>query len=458
MHKLLVVARREYNAAVKTKSFLISVFLLPLLMGGGVLVQFLLKDQVDIQEKRFAVVDRTQEQQLVRALEGAATQRNTKEIFDPTSGKQTKPAFTIERINPPPVDGAEASNQQRFQLSERVRRGDLFGFLEIGADVYDHQPGQVNSTQTSGVEAMNTDVSTVRYQSNSPTYNDFHQWARPIIEHAVEETRFQRAGLESATIRSVLQPVPLVIKGLSEKDQETGGIKEAKDENPAVSILSAVVLVMLMFMLILVGAAPAMQGVVEEKMQRIAEMMLGSIRPFELMMGKLAGLMGVSLTLAALYLGAAYWAARYYEVAELVSPAVIMWFVAYLVVAIIMYGSLFIAVGAACSDIRDTQTMVWPVMLLAMLPMFVWLQVAKEPTSTFANAVSFFPTATPMLMTIRLAVPPGIGWWQPVVGLVVMLLTTVACVYLAGRIFRVGILMQGKGASMRDLARWIVQG
>jgi ABC-2 type transport system permease protein len=213
-----------------------------------------------------------------------------------------------------------------------------------------------------------------------------------------------------------------------------------------------------MFKLLFVAGTPAMQGVVEEKMQRIAEMVLGSVRPFELMMGKLLGLMGVSLTLAALYLAGAYAAAHYYGMAELVSLPVMAWFVVYLVVGVVMYGAMFIAVGAACSDIRDTQTMRWPVMLLATLPLFVWLNVAREPTSTFSTVASLIPTATPMLMILRVAVPPGIAWWQPALGLVLMLLTTVALVYVAGRVFRIGILMQGKGASVGDLARWIVRG
>jgi ABC-2 type transport system permease protein len=190
-----------------------------------------------------------------------------------------------------------------------------------------------------------------------------------------------------------------VVKGLSEKDAQTGGVKVAKDENPMVSVLAPAALMILMFMLLFVGGTPAMQGVVEEKMQRIAEMVLGSVRPFELMMGKLIGLMGVSLTLAALYLAGAYAAAHHYGMAELVSPKVLAWFVAYLVIGVVMYGAMFIAVGAACSDIRDTQTMLWPVMLLAMLPLFVWLNVAREPTSTFSTMASLIPTATPMLMS-----------------------------------------------------------
>jgi len=458
MHKMLIVARREYNAAVRTKAFLISLFLMPVLMGGGAFAQFLLKDQVNLEDKRFAVIDRTQGEQLVSVLEAAVRQRNAEQVHDAETGKQIKPVFVIERITPSAMR-TSAVEQQRFDLSERVRNGEIFGFLEIGPSVFDHRAADaVNSTPASDAENRRSDDAVLRYQSNSPTYDDFQQWARPILEHAVQEVRFRQAALESATVRAVLQPVPFVVKGLSEKDQETGDIQEAKDENPVASVLAPAVLMILMFILVLVAGTPAMQGVVEEKMQRIAEMILGSVRPFELMMGKLVGLMGVSLTLAALYLGGAYWTANYFGVADLVSPGLMAWFIVYLVIAVVMYGALFIAVGAACSDIRDTQTMLWPVMLLAMLPLFVWINVAKEPTSTFSTVISFIPTATPMLMIIRIAVPPGIAWWQPALGLVLMLITTVICLYIAGRIFRVGILMQGKGASIRDLARWIVRG
>jgi ABC-2 type transport system permease protein len=452
---MLTVARRDYNAAVKSKAFLVSLFIMPILMGGGLLVQLLLKDQVDIQEKRFAIIDRTPEQQLVKALEEAAAARNAEEIFDDTTGKQVRPVFSLERV---PASDAERESieRQRFELSERVRNGEIFGFLEIGARVFDYPAaGQTESAPANG---RHSDQSAIRYQSNSPTYDEFQKWARPILEHSIQESRFQTAGVASPVVRSVLQPVMLVSKGLSEKDAETGDIQEAEDENPIVSLLVPAGLMLLMFMLIFVGGTPALQGVVEEKMQRIAEMVLGSVRPFQLMMGKLLGLMGVSLTLAAIYLAGAYAIARHYGMADLISPTIVAWFIAYLVVGVVMYGALFIAVGAACGDLRDTQTMLWPVMLLAMLPVFVWINVGREPTSTFSTMASLLPTATPMLMILRIAVPPGIGWWQPVLGLVLMLITTVAFVYAAGRIFRVGILMQGKGTSVRELLRWIVQG
>jgi ABC-2 type transport system permease protein len=455
MRKMFVVARREFNAAVRTKSFLISIFLLPILMGGGALAAYLLKDQVDIQEKRFAVVDRTDGQRIMAALQDAVRKRNETEIFDADTGKQIRPTFAIEQVTPSAPD-EESIGRQRFELSGRVTRGELFGFLEIGKDVFTARAGAGRGDLAD--ESRAPDESVVRYQSNSPTYDDFRNWSRRVVEEVVQATRFERAGLDQGLVRGALQPVPLVVKGLSEKDEQTGQVAEAKDENPIVSLLAPAALMFLMFMLIMIGATPAMQGVVEEKMQRIAEMILGSVRPFQLMMGKLLGLMGVSLTLSALYLSAAYWAARHFEVSHLVSPALIAWYVVFLVLAILMYGSLFIAVGAACSDLRDTQTMLWPVMLLAMLPMFVWINVAREPTSSFSTAISFFPFATPMLMLLRLGVPPGIAIWQPIAGLLLMLATTIACVYIAGRVFRVGILMQGKGASFRDLARWIFRG
>ena len=456
MHKILAVARREYNAAVRTKAFLISLLLMPLLMGGSALMQVLLKDQVDIQEKRFAVIDRTPDEQLVRTLQTAALRRNEQDVSDPATGKQTKPMFTIEQVTTSPST-RDAVQQQRFELSERVRRGEIFAFLEIGPRVFEYAVAADSSRPTPAIDG-GSEQSVIRYQSNSPTYDEFLKWARPVLEREIQEVRFEGAGLSSSMVRSLLQPVPLLAKGLSKKEASTGAVQEAKDENPMVSVLAPGALMVLMFMLIFVGGTPAMQGVVEEKLQRIAEMVLGSVRPFELMLGKLLGLMGVSLTLAALYLGGAYGLALHYGVADLVSPAVMAWFIAYLVVGVVMYGALFIAVGAACSDLRDTQTMLWPVMLLAMLPLFVWINVAREPTSTFSTVASLIPTATPMLMILRVAVPPGVAPWQPALGLALMLMTTVIFIYAAGRIFRVGILMQGKGASVRDLARWIVRG
>ncbi len=472
MRKVLVIAVREYLAAVRTKAFLISLIILPVMMGGSVAVQFLLKNQVDTREKRFAVVDRTPREQLYPLLAEAAERRNQQAIFDPQTHKQVQPVFTFERVQPS-ADTPEAINQQRYELSERVRRSELFGFLEIGAEVF--HPGRgpsvataANATVPVDPEALQALIESsgagpgsgraVRYQSNSPTYDAFPRWAERVLNEEIQKRRCADAGLPREKLQDLLQRVPLQPKGLSKRNAATGVIEDAADENRLVSFLAPTGLMMLMFMMVLVGATPLMQGVVEEKMQRIAEVLLGSIGPFGLMLGKLVGTVGVSLTLAGVYLAAGYWAAQHYGFADYLSVEVLAWFVVFQSLGVLMFGSLFIAVGAACTDIRETQTLLWPVMLLATLPMFVLGHVIREPSSPFSTAASLIPFATPTLMIARQAIPPGVAMWQPVLGVVLVLVTTLACVWAAGRIFRVGILMQGKGAKFGDLVKWVVRG
>src|SRR3954451_7250404 len=117
------------------------------------------------------------------------------------------------------------------------------------------------------------------------------------------------------------------------------------------------------------------------------------------------------------------------------------WFLFSTVMALGLYGSLFMAVGAACTDMKEPQTLMMPVLLPAMLPMFLLGPILQNPDGAVARAASFFPPSTPMLMLARQAMSANIQWWEPVLGSVLVLATTVLCVWAAGRIFRVGILV-----------------
>jgi ABC-2 type transport system permease protein len=107
---------------------------------------------------------------------------------------------------------------------------------------------------------------------------------------------------------------------------------------------------------------------------------------------------------------------------------------------------------------KETQNLLLPVMLICCLPLFMVTNLIREPNSPVVTAVSFFPFATPMLMIARQSVPPGVPVWQPVVGIAGVLAATLFCVWAAGRIFRIGILMQGKGANLAVMARWVFRG
>ena len=135
-----------------------------------------------------------------------------------------------------------------------------------------------------------------------------------------------------------------------------------------------------------------------------------------------------------------------------------IWFFLFLTLAVLIYASLFIGVGAAASDIKETQSLLMPVMVLAALPMLLLTAVIQDPNGIVAVIGSFFPFTAPMIMTARISVPPGVALWQLALAIVIVLATVLGCVWAAGRIFRVGLLMQGKGVKFRDLARWIVRG
>ncbi len=434
MRKMLVVAVREYLAAVRTKAFLITLIIMPVLMGGSILFQWLLRDYHDTKTKKYAVIDRTPGVRLYPVIQKVV------------AGKASLPRFDLELV-PASANTPEAIAQQRLELSERVREGELFGFLDIGADAL------APSKSEAGKQKY-----LIRYQSNSPTNRDFLKLIEEPLRFAIQDIRMTEAnlGAKSEKIRQIMSPVPVEETGLMRRNPATGAIEDATPQDRFAPVLVPIGFMMLMFMVIMMTATPLMQGVVEEKMQRIAEVLLGSVRPFDLMLGKLLGMTAVSLTITAVYLGGAYGAALQYGFADYIPPQLLAWFVVFQALGLLMYGSLFIAVGAACTDMKETQNLMWPVMILIVLPMFLLGPVLQEPNSNLAVSLSFFPFSTPMLMILRQSVPPGVPPWQPVLAAALVVLTALLCVWAAGRIFRVGILMQGKGAKLGEMLRWIV--
>jgi ABC-2 type transport system permease protein len=416
MRKMWVIAVREYLAAVRTKTFVVSLLLMPMFMGGSILFQLLFEGVVDTHDEAFALVNRTSDARLLKTLTDAIDAYN----------QGHKPRFVVEDVVP-----RSDILQQHLDLSNEVRAGKLRGFLEL-------------SSTPEGI--------VLRYQTNRPADKEFAKFVMANVEEAVRARISEEAHLRPHQLAMLIRPATLETLGLTTKDAE------ASEESRIASLLIPAGFMILMFMVVLMGATPLMQGVVEEKMQHIAEVLLGSVRPFDLMLGKLVGTVCVSLTITAVYLGGAYWAAHYYRFTEFLSAELLAFFLLFQCLAALMYGSLFIAIGAACTEMKETQNLLLPVMLLAMLPMFLLGNVIHEPNSPVATAMSFFPFATPMLMVTRQAIPPGLPLWQPVLGVLLVLGTTILCVYAAGRIFRVGILMQGKGARLSDIARWVFHG
>ncbi|MEK7756061.1 MAG: ABC transporter permease, partial [Planctomycetota bacterium] len=425
--------------AVKTKAFIVSLVLMPVMMFGSIFVQILLRDKIDTADKHVAVVDHSG--QLFDALALAAKERNDKDIFAERDGvqKQVQPRYLLEQAEAADADPA----QILLQLSNRVRASELFAFVVIANDVVDAVADPAHAT--------------IQYYSNSPTNDDVQRWVERPTNSRIRELRLRAAKLDPEVVAAATKTVPVGNLGLVSVDA-SGQITKAEKTNKIANFFVPTGLMMLMFMVVMIGASPLVQSVLEEKMLRIAEVLLGSVPPFQLMMGKLLGMVGVSLTIATVYLVGAYIALQQAGFAGFFPAHVVWWFVLFQALAVLMFGALFIAIGAAVSDMKEAQNLMTPLMLVVVAPMFVWTNVVREPLSTMSTVFSLFPPATPILMVMRQAVPPGVPSWQPALGVVLVLLTTFLCVFIAGRIFRVGILMQGKGAKVGEMMRWVFRG
>ncbi|MFO0846522.1 MAG: ABC transporter permease [Gemmataceae bacterium] len=411
MRKVLVVALREYNAAVRTKAFVIGLVMMPVLMGSSIVIQSLFKEKGELKPRTLAVADCTPGQKLLGGLKEGLPGGDASKV-------------TLHRVDAPPDGDLQGL---RRELNARLRAKECTAWLLIGPDV-----GRLKAPE-------DPDRGKVVFKSSRMTDQALGDWVKAALAVQVAQLRAAEAGVSPATGLEISREVKV------EKEFDA-------------SVFLPLGLMMLMFMLILMAATPLMQGVVEEKMQRIAEVLLGSVSPFRLMLGKLIGMTAVSLTISAVYLAGAYWAAYHYGLSESIGGGLMAWFFVFQTLAALMFGALFIAVGAACTDTRETQNLLWPVMLLATLPMFFLGPLMRSPDSPVIVGLSYFPFATPSMMIARLGMADGARWWEPVAGAALMLVTTLACVWVAGRIFRVGILLSGKGANLAQMARWVIRG
>ena len=438
MRKILTLARREYLSAIQTKGFIIGLILMPVFASSGFIAQKLSEKHVDVTDKRVVLIDRSGV--ITESVLAAAKTRNETEVTDRKTGKKVKPAYLIEVMAP---DDGNAQ-KQRLELSNRVRGKELHAFVEIGADVV-HPSGD-------------RDRSRIAYYSGNAMMDDMRQWLSWPINSQLRSLRLKDAGIDESKVRDLFGWANVEGLGLVSMDEGTGKVKEAERSSEGKAVIIPMIMLMMMFFLVMMGATPLISTVMEEKSLRIAEVLLGSVQPFEFMMGKILGGVGVSLTASLVYATGGILALRFMGLGEYIPYHLLPWFFAFLLLAIFMYGALLAALGSACNDTNDVKSLSLPGMLPMMIPMFLIMPVLREPMSAFSTWLSLCPPFTPLLMMLRLSIPSGIPLWQPCVGMAGVLLVTIFTVWAGGRIFRVGILMQGKPPKLGEILRWAVKG
>jgi ABC-2 type transport system permease protein len=435
LRKALIVAQSEFATLVRSKAFLISLILMPVVIGGSILLVRATRDTTDLKDRTFAIVDYTgviaSPLKEVAALYNGSTTSAVNSVL-PRKGAK----FIPVEVKPE----GRSPEDLRLDLSNRVRREELFAFVEVPAQILDPA----------------ADVP-IRYYSNHPSYNALPQWLRTTVNAVVLNERFRRASVDRALVVRLTKPSPIDELGLVEP-AAGGGIKAAEEVNAARALGVPTAVLVLMYITIMASAPQLLNSVIEEKMSRISEVLIGSVTPFELMMGKLVGCAAASLLLTAIYIAGSLVVAQYWGgYASAVTPAIVAWFLFFLVMALLIFGALFIAIGAACNDLKDSQNMMTPVMLLVMVPIFTAGSVIRAPDGTLATVLSLIPTAAPFLMMLRISLQPGPPIWQVMLCVALMLCTAVTVVWGAGKIFRTGLLMQGKSATFGEMLRWALE-
>lgn len=432
MRKILIVAQSEFATLVRSKAFLVGIILMPVVMGTSALLVRATKDASDGKDRTFAFVDYTGV--LAEPLIAVAGVLNNPEQAAAVPGLAGLPRFIPIEIKPQ----GRNPDDLRLELSERVRRGDLFAFVEIPVEVMD--------------PAARAEL---RYYSDHPSYTALPEWVRTAVNGVILNERFRQASIDRAVVVRLTRPAPVVNLGLFTRDR-SGRVKQAERVDRVRALGVPLAMLVLMYLTVMSSAPQLLNSVIEEKMSRISEVLMGSITPFQLMMGKLIGSVGVSTLLAAIYIGGGLAVAQYWGgYASAVTAALLFWFALFLILAVLIFGSIFIAIGAACGDLKDSQNMVTPAMLLIMLPMMTVGSVLRAPDAAMASVLSLIPTAAPFLMLLRISLQPGPPPWQIALSVALMLATVVLCIWAAGKIFRTGLLMQGKSATLVEMLRWV---
>ena len=198
-----------------------------------------------------------------------------------------------------------------------------------------------------------------------------------------------------------------------------------------------------------------MTSTIEEKSSRVIEVLLSAVSPVELMAGKILGRMGASLVVLGLYVAIGMAALLSFALLGLLDPWLLFYLVVFFVIAYLVNASLMVAVGAAVNEMKEAQSLMIPVMLMLMAPWILAAPIARDPNSTFSTVISFIPPLNTFTMLIRMAssAPPPL--WQVWISIAIGVASVCAAMWLASKVFRIGLLMYGKPPDFATLIRWV---
>jgi ABC-2 type transport system permease protein len=262
------------------------------------------------------------------------------------------------------------------------------------------------------------------------------------------DERLAMAGLTGRDVRALMERPAAEAVTLTPE-----GEKKAIGE---LAILVPMGFMLLLMMSVMSSGSQLMTTTVEEKSNRVMEVLLSAVSPLQLMTGKIVGQMCVGLLILGAYTGLGVGSLAFLlNRLDLISGASLAYLLLFFLIAYFLVASLMAAIGAAVNDMREAQTLLTPVMLVLMIPWLVWFVIQRAPNSTLAVVLSFVPGVNPFVMAIRLGGSEPVPTWQIPVAIGVGVVSVVVAAWGAAKVFRIGTLMYGKPPDLRTLWQWI---
>ncbi|MBI4418423.1 MAG: ABC transporter permease [Ignavibacteriales bacterium] len=410
--KFLSVARWEFLEKIKSKAFLISLVLLPVIMVAFGVLPGILVSQTEEKETLVGIIDETGK--LYRSLE----QRLAEKYALPSGS----PVYVLRDLS---AFGGDPG-QRRGLANAMVAEKEIEGYFTLPASVYD-----------SGA---------VEYRSaNAGNLRIVERFGR-TIEEVIMAARFSEHGYDATLIKKLMTDIdvtPIKLSG-GGKESESGFLE---------TFFSAYIFIMMLMFLVLTSGQLLIRSVVEEKSNRVIEVLLSSCSANDLMIGKILGLSGLGLfqVFVWLLIGAAL-TLKFGSFTISLDHVLLMGL--YFVLGYLLYAAIFVGAGSPVTTEQEAQQITTYVSLTLVFPIVLAVPAMQNPDSILIKVLTFVPLLTPAFMLLRIPIqmPP---LWEVGATLAVLLFFTLLSMWLAGRIFRIAILVYGKRPSLVELARWI---
>jgi ABC-2 type transport system permease protein len=410
-NKSIRVAKWEFVERVKTKAFIIGLFMMPMIIAVFTIIPNLLASKADEKVRTIGVIDETD------SLLPYLSQRIAKFKLPDSSAN-----YQLVKI----TDDDRSREHLKILGTAKILDNEIEGYFLLPADVMDKGK----------IEYRSENVGNIRDQERFSK----------ILEDVIIERRLEAKGYNSKAIRDLSTDVDVkTIKVSSKGEEKESGFLE--------TFFTGYIFIMMLFMLVMTSGQMLIRSLIEEKSNRIVEVLMSSCSSRELLAGKILGLSLLGLTTISFWLLILV-GVNFSMPTPFVSFDHIALLLVYFVLGYLLYVAIFITAGAPVSTEQEAQQMTAYVTILVMFPIALAIPAMQNPDSMMVKVLSQIPLLTPTMMALRLSIQAP-ALWEIALSLVTLSASIVGMMWVAAKVFRIGILLTGKRPNLKEMYRWI---